>query len=344
MTLQFENHAAFWVLWILPLLFFVFLFFENMRAGLLRQFVDPAFLARRLPHYARLGSWWQFLFFLAALVLLILALLKPYDGFEMREITRQGVDIYFLVDLSPSMLAQDIKPGRLTRAKFEMKDFLGLLTGDRVGLIGFSGEPYIFVPLTSDYNAFALFLNELDTELIPSHGTDIAGAIAQAVSSLKKREIDAAKALILITDGEDSVGLDENVLEQIRAHEIKVFVIGIGTPEGAPVPQAEGGYITDNDGKIVISRLNEPALKSLALATGGGYVRSVSGDMDLREIYFKGIKGKVDAGEGKTLERKILHYRFQIFILLALLCLALEMLTTRRRHYWLYKFMFWKNG
>lgn len=344
MTLQFENHAAFWVLWILPLLFFVFLFFENRRAGLLCQFVDPAFLARRLPHYARLGAWWQFLFFLAALVLLILALLKPYDGFEMREITRQGVDIYFLVDLSPSMLAQDIKPGRLTRAKFEMKDFLGLLTGDRVGLIGFSGESYIFVPLTSDYNAFSLFLNELDTELIPSHGTDIAGAIAQAVSSLKKREIDAAKALILITDGEDSVGLGENVLEQIRAHEIKVFVIGIGTPEGAPMPQAEGGYITDNDGKIVISRLNEPALKSLALATGGGYVRSVSGDMDLREIYFKGIKSKVDAGEDKTLERKILNYRFQIFILLALLCLALEMLTTRRRHYWLYKLMFWKNG
>lgn len=343
MTLQFENHAAFWVFWVLPLLFLLFLFFEKRRAGLLRHFVDPAFLKKRLPRYARFGAWWQFLFFMAALVLLILALLKPYSGFEMREITRQGVDIYFLVDLSPSMLAQDIKPSRLTRAKFEMKDFLGLLKGDRVGLIGFSGEAYIFVPLTSDYNAFALFLNELDTELIPSRGTNIAAAIELAVDSLKKREVDAAKALILITDGEDSVGLDEKILEQIKSHDIKVFVIGIGTPEGAPVPRAEGDYITGNDGKIVISKLDETVLKSLALTTAGGYVRSVSGDMDLKEIYFKGIKGKLDAGEGKTLERKILNYRFQLFILLALVCLALEMLTTRCRLFWLGKILFWKK-
>ena len=342
MTLQFENHSAFWLFWIVPVFLTLVFFFAARRRSILNNFVDLAWIKLRLPQWSGVGEWLESFLFTAAVICLILALLKPYDGFEMREVTRKGVDLYFLVDLSPSMLAQDIKPSRLSRAKFEMKDFLGLLRGDRVGLIGFSGEPYIFVPLTSDYNAFALFLDELATDLIPSLGTNIADAVAKAVDSLKKVGADSGRAIILITDGEDSIGLDEKIIEQIKAYGIKLYVIGIGTLEGAPVPQDGGDYIKDDGGRVVISKLNEAALKDLSLATGGGYVRSTSGDLDLQEIYFKGIKQSVGEGDGKTIQKKIPHYRFQEFLGLALVFLALSMLATRRRKFWLGKIIFWR--
>lgn len=339
MNLSFENHGAFWLFWLLPVVMVLFVVFENIRRRRLTLFLDPSLLRHRMPSYARFSAWLRFFFFALALVCLILALLKPYDGFEMREITSKGVDLYFLVDLSPSMMAQDIKPNRLTRARFEMKDFLKLFRGDRVGLIGFSGESYVFVPLTADYGAFDLFLDELDTSLIPSHGTDIAGAITLATQALKKREVDSAKAIVLITDGEDSIGLDRAILEEIQKSDIRVYVLGMGSPDGAPIPHEEGDYITDENGKIVISKLDEANLTALALSTGGGYVRSRGNDADITEIYFNGIKKEFAEEEGKTLKRKLLNHVFQPFLLLALIYLAMELLITNRRFYWIGKLL-----
>lgn len=342
LTLSFENHEAVWLFWLVPILMTVFLVFENIRTKRLGEFVDLKNLKQRLPEYGRWSSWLRVFCFVLTIMFFTVAALRPYNGFETREVMNQGVDLYFLVDLSPSMNTQDIKPNRLARARFEMKDFLKLFRGDRVGLIGFSGEAYTFVPLTSDYEAFDLFLDELDTDLIPSHGTDIAGAISLAVESLKKREVDAAKAVVLITDGEDSVGLDEKTVQEIRQYDIRVYVVGVGTPDGAPVPRAEGDYITDADGKIVVSRLNEQVLENLALATDGGYVRSVGSDADIKQIY-NGIRKKTGSLEGQVQERKLLKHVFQPFLLLGLFFLMLEFLITPKRHYWLGKILFKKT-
>jgi Ca-activated chloride channel family protein len=334
--MYFENYIiAPYALVVLLVIAVAFLFFEVRRRRFLDVLCSGEERARRLPTYRPSANVWQFVFFFAALVCLAIALLKPYTGFEMREVSRRGVDIYLLVDLSDSMMAQDIKPSRMERARREIKDFLGLLTGDRVGLIGFAGEAFVFVPLTSDYEAFALFLDELTPDAIPVQGTDIKGAISKALESFHKQSKSTSKAMILITDGEDSVGLDPSATDQIRAEGIKSFVIGVGTPEGAPVPQATGGgYKTGPDGQVVLSRLNEQALQDLALQTGGGYVRSVSGDLDLDQIYRHGIKQAfADQDLAKT-QKKLPQYCFQPFLLAAFLLLFLETLMTNRRGYW----------
>lgn len=322
-----------WLFWLLPVCFLCFLYFEKKRRRILFCFLEKQELKKRLPDYSLLAPSFQIVFFLLTLFFLCLALLKPYSGYELKEIKREGVDLYVLVDLSPSMKAEDIKPNRLTRAKYELQDFLKLLTGDRVGLIGFSGEAFVFVPLTTDYNAFSLFLKELDSSLIPVAGTDIYSAIKKAVDSFEKQP-SSEKTIILITDGEDSVGLDESMIADIKAMGVKVFAVGIGTEEGAPVPLEEGQYKKEN-GKVVLSKLNEKELQNLALATGGGYVRSSGGNLDLEKIYDQGIKGSFRKTETGTIQKKLPHYRFQTFLVLALIFLALEMLTTNKKWFWL---------
>lgn len=329
--MQFELYKAVWFFWILPILFVAFLFVERRRGGILARFVKRSETASKLPEYAPAGPWLQCACFLAALFFLGVALLKPYSGFEMREIARKGVDLFFLVDVSPSMLAEDVKPSRVDRARFELKDFLDELTGDRVGLIGFSGESFTLVPLTGDYKAFGLFLNELDPGLFPVAGTDIPGAIGKAVESFKKEATGSGKAIILITDGEDSVGLDASVIGDIKKYGVKVFIIGVGTPEGAPIPEEGGGYKTDAAGNVVVTKLNEAAMQDLAVATGGGYVRSVSGDLDLKQIYGNGIKRAFEEADYAKSSKKLPHYRFQWALLAGFGFLLLETLFSKRR-------------
>lgn len=328
--MQFEFFQAVWFFWSLPILILIFVFRDKTRRDALYQFIARQELKTRLPEYFAAASWLKLICFLSALIFLGIALMKPYDGFEKYEIKRKGVDLYFLVDVSPSMNAEDVKPSRLDRARYEIKDFLKALTGDRVGLIGFSGEAFVLVPLTGDYGAFDLFLDELDTDLIPVPGTNIKGAMEKAVQAFKTQKQASSKAIILISDGEDSIGLDESMIADIRKHDIKVFVIGIGTPEGAPIPLPEGGYKRQND-EVILSRLNESALQDLARATGGGYVRSVSGDLDLNQIYFGGIKKSFKDAEYGTAEKKLPRYRFQWALILGFILLILEALIPKKK-------------
>lgn len=332
--MQIEAHESIWFFWLLPVIGAFFIYFQRRRSSLVSHFMSPQNISERVPHYAFIGPYARFLFFSLALFFMLVALLKPYSGVEMREIKRKGVDLYLLVDLSESMLAEDIKPSRLVRARMEIQDFIAKAKGDRVGLIGFAGDSFVFVPLTTDREALSLFINELSTDDIPLQGTDIKGAIEKAVASFKTQSQISSKAIILMTDGEDSMGLDDAILDDIQKLGIKVFVIGIGTAEGAPIPQIGGGYKNDDQGQVVLTRLNEVVLQELAVATGGGYVRSVSGDLDLEEIYHHGIKKSFSNSDFSSEQKKVPHYRFQFFLFLALFFLVLEMLTTNRKKYW----------
>lgn len=342
--MNFESQHIIWYFWLLPILFVMFLFVERRRQGILSALFPKSIWPKRLPDLTLLSYWLRFCLFAAALAMLILAWMKPYSDYEMREVTKKGVDLFFAVDLSQSMKSQDVKPSRIGRARREIMDFLSRLTGDRVGMIGFAGEAYVFVPMTSDYAAIDLFIDELDPGAIPIPGTNIEAAIRKAVSTFAKQSQASGKAVILITDGEDSLGLDEDLIAEIQKLNVKVFIIGIGTLEGAPIPLDGGGYKSDQDGKVVISKLNEDALKALALSTGGGYTRSVSGDLDLEQIYFEGIKKSLDESELKTKQRKIPVYEFQKFILIALVLLTFEILITNRKWYWLKKLRFTRKS
>ena len=330
--MQFESYTAIWFFWIIPLLLVLFLIFEKKRKGVLHRFYPANLLRTRLPQYSWVSYVVRFICLAVAILFLGIALLKPYSDYEIREVKRKGVDLYFLVDVSRSMLAQDVKPSRMDRAKREIVDFVKQLRGDRVGLIGFAGESFVFVPLTADYKAFDLFINELNPELFPVQGTDIKGAIEKSVKSFKSNN--ASRAIILITDGEDTVGLDNKIIADIKKLNIKVYVIGIGSSDGAPIPLPEAGYVKDEDGKVVLSRLNEAAMKELAITSGGGYVRSVSGDLDLEQIYYQGIKKSFEDVELASTQKKLPVYEFQLPILLAILLLFLEILITNKKRFW----------
>lgn len=329
-----ENYQAIWFFWLIPALVVAFVIFDRRRGRILAQIYSRSNLSEKLPHFNARASLTRFTLFLLALICFFMAFLKPYSDFEMREVKRRGMDVFMMVDLSDSMLAQDIQPSRLLRARHEISDFLKLLEGDRVGLIGFAGDSFVFVPLTSDYNTLSLFVDELSTDAIPVQGTDIKGAIEKAVGSFKSQTQNSSKAMILITDGEDSVGLESSTIGDIKNLGIKVFVLGVGTDAGAPIPLPNGGYKQDKSGKVILSKLNEAAMKDLAMATGGGYVRSVSGDLDLEEIYFQGIKKLVEQDGQETLNKKLPVYQFQIFIILGLLFLVLEILVTHKKRFW----------
>ena len=245
-----------------------------------------------------------------AVVFLILALSQPRWGYYWKDLEQKGVDIVIALDVSSSMLAQDIKPNRLERAKYKIMDLLNMLEGDRVGLV--------------DYSATRIFLNAIDTELIPVPGTAIGHAIRTSVKAFNTQDT-RSRAIILITDGEDHTGDAIQSANWAKEHKTKIFAIGIGNNIGAPIPDPKpgaSGFKKDKDGEVILTKLDEPTLKQMVLQTGGSYVRSVSGDMDLQKLYQENIKRKVKSKEIKTERKRVWKERFQWMIFAALLCLT----------------------
>jgi Ca-activated chloride channel homolog len=261
-----------------------------------------------------------------AVFFLILALTQPRWGYYWKDLTQEGVDIIVALDVSNSMLAQDIKPNRLERAKHKIIDLLSMLEGDRIGLVAFAGTSYLQCPLTLDYSAARIFLNAIDTNLIPVQGTAIGHAIRTSVEAFNEEDTQS-RVIILITDGEDHTGDALPSAKWAKEHETKIFAIGIGQNIGAPIPNnhtKNPGFKKDKYGEVILSKLDEPTLQKMSLHTKGSYVRSVSGDMDLQKIYLDNIKHNVEKNEIKTERRRILKERFQWMIFVSLLCLLLR--------------------
>lgn len=316
------------LLWLLPLC-----------AGLLylghrrRQRRMQAFTSLRLGELLTATEIKYASIFKGALILLatgalVLGLARPRWGFEWREVPQGGIDIMVVLDLSTSMLATDIPPNRLERAKRELIDLLGMLDGDRFGIVAFAGVPFVQCPLTVDYRLAGLFINQLSLDLIPVQGTALGDAIDLGVDSLVKASSaeSQGKAMILITDGEDQNQNTLKAAQKAKEKGVKIYAIGIGKEEGSPIPLPSGGYKKDRNGNVIISKLDEKTLQEAALISGGTYVRSTTGDMDLDQIYTKGIKVSLEAGAYGESRQKIWYERFQWFISLAVGLLFLEFL------------------
>jgi Ca-activated chloride channel family protein len=246
-------------------------------------------------------------------------------------VKQEGVDIVVAIDVSQSMLAEDIKPNRLERARRKVRDLIRMLEGDRIGLVAFAGTAFPQCPLTLDYSAVEIFLDIIDTDLIPMPGTAIGQAIRASVKAFGG-ESKASRAVILVTDGEDHEGNALEAAQFARDQGVKIFVIGVGQDLGAPIPRPGegGGFKQDEKGEVVLSKLDESTLEKIALETGGAYVRSVTGDMDLSKIYLENIKQRIEKKELKTTRRKLWREKFQWFALLALLCLIGELIVDER--------------
>ena len=268
--------------------------------------------------------WISLLVMAIALLSISFSLLNPKWGFHWEEIQRKGVDVMVAVDVSQSMMAKDSEPNRLINAKRKILDLLSLIEGDRIGLIAFAGTSYLQCPLTLDYGAFQIFLDLLDTDLIPQQGTAIDQAIFMAMDAFRNSG-QKSRALILITDGEEHSGEYLEAAKQASEMGIRIYTLGFGSPQGHPIPSPNGrGNLRDSQGNIVISRLNEEILQQIALETGGAYVRAQTGDSDLRQIYEGQILKKLEAQNLKSSRQRRYEPRFQWFLLLGFLLILID--------------------
>ena len=329
-------HPAFLALAILLVPVLAAFYFHAFRSKdrVMARFARPALFRRLMPDVSRPRQVLKAVFVVVAVAAVLVALARPRYGYEWEDIERKGVDIVVVLDLSTSMLAADVEPNRLERAKRELSDLLGMLDGDRLGLVAFAGTAFVQCPLTVDYRAYQLFLDNLDPRMMPVQGTDLGAAIATAVQTFDEEKL-SSKAIILISDGEDNEGRGLEAAQQANELGVKIFAIGVGGEDPAPVPDLQrGGNRRDKvTGEVILTRFDEEGLKRIALATGGGYERSTTGDMDLDAIYGQDIKQGMEAYEIATSRSQNWRERFQWPLGLALILLVLESLLpeVRRR-------------
>ncbi len=313
------------LLWTVPGLVLLYLYGRQKRIKILNDFASPRGLQAIVPATGRSRRRVKAGLVLLTALFVILALAGPKYGYHWQEIEQKGIDIIVALDCSKSMLATDIEPSRLDRAKREVYDLLTMLQGDRVGLVAFAGTAFLQCPLTIDYDAFHLFLKALAPGFLPVGGTDLTAAVFTALEGFEKTT-KAEKAIILITDGENTGSGDPlQAAGQAREQGVTLFCIGVGKGDGVPLPEPEGGFKKDPTGKIVLSSLDEETLKKMAVMTGGTYARSVAGDMDLDAIYMKQIRGKMEATTVTGGRKQVFEDRYQWPLAIAIILFIVEL-------------------
>ncbi len=334
---RFSHTDSFWYLALIPLLAAALLFFIVWRKKALRRFGDPLVFGSLMPDASVPKAVIKFMIVALAMTALVFALAGPQTGSRIETVQRKGIDIMLCLDVSNSMMAQDIRPSRLERAKQSISRLIDRLRGDRIGIIVFAGKAYTQLPITTDYAAAKLFLSTITTGIIPSQGTAIGDAISLAAGSFG--ETKQNKAIIIITDGEDHEG---NVLEQAETavkQGISIYTIGMGLPEGAPIPVIQNGVVTgfrkDRQGNTVVSRLDETLLQRLASLGNGIYVRASNSEAGLNKV-FEEIS-KIQKTEIESKQYADYENQFQYLAALALLLLLIDLFVFDRKTFWMKK-------
>ena len=329
---RFGDVAWLWALWLVPALVGLAWLAGSRRATALARFGDDE-LVRRLadsvdPGARRAKVTLQ----IVAVGLVLFALARPQFGTRVETVRSVGQDIVVAVDLSRSMLAEDISPNRLERARLAILRLMGRLDGDRIGLVAFAADAFVQSPLTTDYSAAAMFLNAMDPDMMPIQGTDLGAALRVSHEALSRSERQE-RVLVVVTDGEDHEGRYLPELQALRDDGIRVHVVGMGSPEGVPIPyideQGVQSFLRDEDGSVVTTRLGEETLAQLARQGGGTYVRAGAGG-----TAFEDLVDEIASGSGEALEeRQITQFeeQYQIFLGLGLLLLFAEWLISDRR-------------
>ena len=330
--MTFAQPLWLWAFALIPPLIALFFQNERKRRILVTKLVAARLLDRLAGTVSVVKRRWRFALVLFGMAGLIVSMAQPRYGFTWQEAKRRGRDVIIAIDTSKSMLATDLAPNRLTRAKLAAQDLIGELHGDRVGVIAFAGGAFLQAPLTADYGAVLASLQELDTEIIPRGGTDIAGAIRTAMDAFGKGESDH-RALIIFTDGEelDADGVRE---AEKRKEDLRIFTVGLGSADGSliPMPGARGGteFVKDKDGQIVKSRLDEDRLRKIAEAGGGFYLRLQNSREQMSELVSDGLGKMTETDIDAKLSRQPIE-RYQWPLGAGMLLLAASMLIGERR-------------
>ncbi len=331
--LRFANEHLLHFLWLLPLLILFYYWAFRSKRKAMARFGNLDIINKLTRNVSRKRQLSKILMLFTAFFFLIIAAARPQIGTKMEQVQREGIDIIVALDVSASMLAQDIKPNRLQKAKHEVTNFVELLKGDRIGLIAFAGVPFVQCPLTLDYGAAKIFLDVMDPDLIPTPGTAIGEAINLATTAFEKKER-KHKVLVLITDGEDHEGNALKYAEEAEREGIVIHCVGIGSPQGEPIPVADspgttGKFKKNKEGDVIISKLDEVTLEKIALQTGGKYYRATSGQVELQRIYDE--IAEMEKKELGSMQFSQYEDRYQYLLFFAILLLMLEPLVPERK-------------
>ena len=314
-----------WLLCCVPLVAGLLVWALRRRRRALEQFAQASLLPVLTSDTAQRGHRWRAGLLVGALSLLLIALAGPRWGFEWEAVRREGADIVVALDTSRSMLATDVSPTRLERAKLALQDLVQQLQGDRIGLVAFAGSAFIQCPLTLDYGAFLESLRAVTVGIIPKGGTALGEAITTGLAAFENQP-GQHHALLIITDGEDHDGQIRAASRQAAEKGIKIYTVGVGSPEGELIPLSVDGrrsFLKDRQGQVVKSRLDTDTLQQIALTTGGAYVYDAGPSLGLGEIYTRYLSQLEKRDLTSTLERRYAE-RFQLPLALGLILLALE--------------------
>ncbi|WP_136466497.1 VWA domain-containing protein [Flagellimonas onchidii] len=337
--IQLDEKAYFYLLPIIPVMALAFFFLQVWKKKTQRQFADAKLLRRLAPNKSIFKPALKLIFLLLGLTFLILALVNPKIGTKLETVKREGVDIVFAIDVSKSMLAEDIAPNRLEKAKRLVSEIINQLASDRIGIIAYAGQAYPQLPITTDYGAAKMFLQGMNTNMLSSQGTAINAAIDLASTYFDDDE-QTNRVLFIVSDGEDhSEGSTIDAVEYAKQNGIRVFTIGVGKPKGAPIPIKRNGVVEslkkDNQGEVVITRLNEAVLSEIASEGNGEYI-----DGSNTEAAVEYIKELLDQMDKKEFEAKqFAEYKdqFQWFLGIGLFFLFLDIFFLDRKTKWLKK-------
>ena len=325
----FEDPQYLWLLLLIPVLVVIYLLLHVRQKHRLRRFGDPELVRQLMPDVSRWRPIVKFAMLLVAFALLVVVFARPHIGVGTKTEKRTGIETIIAIDVSNSMRAKDVSPSRLDRSKMMVENMVDKFSNDKIGLIVFAGDAFVQLPMTSDYVSAKMFLSSIDPSMIATQGTDIAEAIEMASHSFSQEE-DVGKAIIVITDGEDHEGGAVEAAEDARKRGIRVYVLGVGSANGSPIPDpSTGGFMNDNTGNPVMSALNEDMCKQIAQAGGGAYIHVENGyaaqeqlDNELDKLAKKEVTVEVyNAYEERFIE----------FALLALVFIALEVLLLERK-------------
>jgi Ca-activated chloride channel family protein len=343
--LRYEHIEYLNFLFGIPFIILAILLYSKWKKNALALFGDSKLVTELMHSFSKGRTQIKNILTVLIFILLIIGIANPQVGTKMEEVKREGVDLMIAIDLSNSMLAEDIKPNRLERAKQAISRLIDKLEGDRIGLIVFAGEAYVQLPITTDYSAAKLFLSTVNTNIVPTQGTEIAKAIDLSIESFDMENAQN-KAIIIITDGESH---DEKAIESAeKANKLGIFVhtLGMGLSKGGPIPiynkyGNRTGYRKDREGNTVVSKLNENLLMQIANTGKGTYVRANNSKAGLSTLFAE--INKMEKKEIGTMIFTKYKDRFQLFIGLALLLLITDLILLGRKNKWSNRINFYKD-
>lgn len=332
---RFANSEYLWALLVIPVLTLFFVWSRIKRRQLLRKFGNEDTISQLMPFASRFRPVLKFAVLMLALASVIIGIARPQFGAKLKKVKREGIELIIALDVSNSMMAEDIKPNRLDRAKLAISRLVDRLKDDKIGLIVFAGDAYTQLPITTDYNSAKLFLNSINTQIVPKQGTAIGAAISLAERSFTP-DSKSNKAIIVITDGENHE--DDAVAAAKAAAEkgIVIHTIGMGLPQGSPIPVLRNGqteYLKDGSGNVVVTKLDEATLEKVAAAGGGIYIRANNAQVGLNTLLDE--INKLQKTEMDAMIYSEYNDQFQYFFAIGLFLIILEFLILERKNRYL---------